>query len=87
MIDKETFLFFYFIILIRNNFKAMNIIRSMVLSRKNILFSYLDAILIYYYLVLGVQADNASKYVELYWKKYAVKKQQYCYLSPNSVSV
>ena len=86
MIDKQTFLFFYFVIMIRNNFKAMNLIRSIILSRKNIAFCYLDAILIYYYLVLGLQADNASRYVEFYWKIYSSPRRSF-YLAPESIHV
>lgn len=86
MLDTKTFLFFYFILLIRNNFKIMNIIRSIVLSRKNIRFCYLDAILIYYYMVLGLQADNAFRYVEFYWKQHS-KTQRPNYITSNSVYV
>lgn len=77
MIDTETFLFFYFIIMIRNNFKIMSCIRKVVLSRKSYVFCYIDAILIYYYMVLGLQADNAFKFVEHYWKKHSKDRQSF----------
>ena len=50
----EDFLFFYFLIIIRDNFKIMRNIQKLLLKRKNISFSYLDAILIYYYVVIGL---------------------------------
>lgn len=77
MIDTESFLFFYFIVMIRNNFKIMKCIRQIVLTRKNVIFSYIDAILIYYYMVLGLQADSAFKFVEHYWKKYSTSRQRF----------
>lgn len=70
MYDKETFLFFYFLILIRNNLKIMNVLRKSLLQRPKNTFSYIDAILIYYYIVVGLQADTAFTFVEKYWKKY-----------------
>lgn len=66
----EDFLFFYFLVIIRDNFKIMRNIQQVLLKRKHILFSYLDAILIYYYIVIGLQAEYAYQYVEKYWKKY-----------------
>lgn len=77
MIDTETFLFFYFIVMIRNNFKIMSCIRQMILLRKQTSFSYIDAILIYYYMVLGLQADNAFKFVEHYWKKHSTSRRRF----------
>lgn len=66
----EDFLFFYFIIYIRDNFKIMKNIKKILLHRKHITFSLLDAILIYYYIVLTLQSDYAFKYIEKYLKKY-----------------
>ena len=66
----EDFLFFYFLIILRDNFKIMRNIQKLLLKRKHILFSYLDAILIYYYVVIGLQSEYAYQYIEKYWKKY-----------------
>lgn len=77
MIDTESFLFFYFIVMIKNNFKIMRCIRQIVLARKDVIFSYIDAILIYYYMVLGLQADSAFKFVEHFWKKHSVRSQRF----------
>ena len=84
MIDTESVLFFYFIVMIRNNFKVMKCIRQIVLARKDAIFSYIDAILIYYYMVLGLQADNAFKFVEHYWKKHSISTQRF-YRVANSI--
>lgn len=77
MIDTESFLFFYFIVMIKNNFKIMRCIRQIVLARKDVIFSYIDAILIYYYMVLGLQADSAFKFVEHFWKKHSTRSQRF----------
>lgn len=66
----EDFLFFYFLILIRDNFRIMNTIRFLLKKREKISFSYLDAILIYYYVVVGLQSEFAFQFIEKYWKKY-----------------
>ena len=50
---------------------------EIVLTRKDVIFSYIDAILIYYYMVLGLQADSAFKFVEHYWKKYSTSTQRF----------
>jgi hypothetical protein len=72
--------------MIKNNFKIMNYIRQIVLARKHVIFSYIDAILIYYYMVLGLQADNAFKFVEHYWKKHSTPRQPF-YGTANSIHV
>lgn len=63
-------LFFYFITIIRDNFKIMRNIQKVLLYRKQIQFSILDGLLIYYYMVLGLQSEYAFKYIEKYWKQY-----------------
>jgi len=72
-------LFFYFITLIRDNFKIMRNIQKVLLYRKQIQFSIFDALLIYYYMVLGLQSECAFQYVEKYWKLY---KNPYPILPP-----
>ncbi len=68
MYDKYDFLFFYFTLLIRNNLKVMSTIRKFITLRKHIAFSILDALFIYYYIMIGLQAEYAFRYVEYYVK-------------------
>lgn len=69
---KNDILFFYFLIIIRDNFKTMRNIQKILLYRKQLQFSIFDGLLIYYYMVLGLQSECAFQYVEKYWKKYTM---------------
>lgn len=68
MYDKYDFLFFYFTLLIRNNLKVMSSIRKFITSRKHIAFCLLDALFIYYYIMIGLQAEYAFRFIEYYTK-------------------
>ena len=54
------------ILRVRDNFKIMNIIKKILKIRKNILFCIQDALLIYFYAILGLQADICMNYMEYY---------------------
>ena len=68
MFQKNDFLFFYFLHLIRSNMKVMSSIRKYITVRKHCCFSCLDALLIYYYVMIGLQCDFALRFIEYYIK-------------------
>lgn len=70
---KRDFLFFYFCIILRENTKIMKDIQKLLKQRKNILFSLIDALLIYYYITLGLQSEYALTYIEKYLKVYQIQ--------------
>jgi hypothetical protein len=74
MFHKHDFLFFYFLLLLRSNMKIMSNIRSFLTKQKHVSFSLFDALLIYYYLVIGLQCDTALKYIEFYVRTYDCMK-------------
>ncbi len=58
------------ILRVRENFKLMRLVKKIITIRKNIMFSIVDALLIYLYAILGLQADCCMNYMELYMKYY-----------------
>lgn len=56
---------------VRDNFKIMNLLKKMIKRRQDILFCIHDALLIYFYAVLGLQADVCMNYMEYYMKFYS----------------
>lgn len=58
------------ILRVRENFKTMRLVKKMITIRKNIMFSIVDALLIYFYAILGLQADCCMNYMEFYMKYY-----------------
>jgi hypothetical protein len=66
---KKELLFFFCIIRIRENFKLMRMLKKLISYRQNIPFCVFDALLIYYYLILGLQSDTCLNYVEFYITK------------------
>jgi|MDTC01.1.fsa_nt_gb hypothetical protein len=69
MYDKETFLFFYFLSMLKSNLEFMTMLKKFIKLRKNYVFAILDALLIYYYMILSLQSEYAFRYLEYYMKR------------------
>ena len=69
MYDKETFLFFYFLSMLKSHLGHMSSLKKYIKLRKNYVFVILDALLIYYYMILSLQAEYAFRYLEYYIKR------------------
>lgn len=79
---KQELILFCCILRIRENFKIMRIFKQILKRRNHIQFSIFDALIIYYYLILGLQADTCMNYIEYYMKNIHNPH----YLLTNSVS-
>lgn len=69
MYDKETFLFFYFLSMLKSNLEFMSMLKKYIKLRKHCVFAILDALLIYYYMILSLQSEYAFHYLEYYFKR------------------
>lgn len=56
------------IITLEENLKIMTDLKKVSQYRSKYSFSYLDAILIFYYFYFGLQCENAINYIEYYIK-------------------
>lgn len=65
---KQDLIFFCCLLRIRENFQIMRMLKKIIEGRKQIPFSLIDALIIYYYLILGLQADKCISYLEFYMK-------------------
>ena len=57
------------ILRVRENFKLMRLVKKIITIRKNIMFSIVDALLIYLYAILGLQADCCMNF-ESFWRRF-----------------
>lgn len=65
---KQDFIFIICVLQLKENFKLMRMFKKILLSRKH-LFTIIDAILMMYYLSLGLQCDTFISYISWYMKK------------------
>lgn len=68
MYNKKNLLLVCSIIQLEKNFTLMNQLKKLVHARDKYIFSYIDAILIYYYLTFGLQCETCINYIEYYIK-------------------
>ena len=66
---KQDLIFFCCLFRVRDNFKIMRMMKEIMQARTKIPFCLFDALLIYYYLILGLQSDTCLNYIEYYVKK------------------
>ena len=65
---KQDFIFIICILQLKENFKLMRMFKKILVSRKHI-FTIMDAILMMYYLSLGLQCDKFINYISWYTKR------------------
>ena len=70
MYRKIDFLFFYFLSLVKEHIQTMNHIKRYLRMRKHVVFEIFDALILYYYIVIGLQAEAGFRFIELYLKKH-----------------
>lgn len=75
---KHDLIFICCTIRVHENLSYMKQLKSCILIRKSISFCILDALLLYYYLILGLQVDTCLNYLEFYLKYYINPQNLLC---------
>ena len=76
---KQDFIFIVCLLQLKENFKLMRMFKKILVSRKHI-FTIMDAILMMYYLSLGLQCDKFINYITWYMKQLNTFHHQQAFL-------